>query len=97
MVGRKALCLPPVSGVDEQGTVGFSKGDTRKGSESAEATRRKSRLGKESESPKAPELWSDPQELGVRALGSHRQLLPGAEEERPEAGGRSWGQALGGP
>lgn len=33
-----------------------------------------------------------PQELGVRALGSHRRLLPGVEEERPEARGRSWGQ-----
>lgn len=78
----------PVSGVDEQGTIGVSKGDTRKWLEAAEATRRKSLLGEESESPK-------PQELGVRALESHRQLLPGAEE-RPEAGGRSWGQALGG-
>lgn len=64
----------PVSGVDEQGTIGVSKGDTRKWSEAAEATRRKSLLGEESESPK-------PQELGVRALESHRQLLPGAEEE----------------
>lgn len=64
MAWRKALCLPPVSGVDEQGTIGVSKGDTRKGSESAEATRKKSLLREESESPKAPGLWSDPSGAG---------------------------------
>lgn len=79
MAGLKSpQSTKPVSGVDEQGTIGVSKGDTRKWSEAAEATRRKSLLGEESESPK-------PQELGVRALESDRQLLPGAEE-RPEAG-----------
>lgn len=31
------------------------------------------------------------------APGSHRQLRPGAEEERPEAGGRSWVRLWVGP
>lgn len=79
-----------MSGVDEQGTIGVSKGDTRKWSEAAEATRRKkSLLGVEPESPK-------PQELGVRALESQlrRSCLELKRDQKQE--GRSWGQALGG-
>lgn len=64
-----ALHLPPVSGVDEQGTVGVSKGDTRKGSESAEATRKKRLPREDSESPKAPGLWSDPSGAGGGGAG----------------------------
>ena len=83
----------PYLGWMSVGSPGVSKRDAGTRWELAGKVRKEEATWDRNQRALRPQGYSQiPQELGVRALASHRRLLPGVEEERPEARGRSWGQ-----